>query len=83
MDAKKIKREIVFTQKLRDMDFTFHSTWGLFSPRAVDEGSRLLIEELEVGAELFGVEAHRSADGHQRDGRARRGGKRAIQHVVL
>ncbi len=48
MDVRKLKREIVFKTQLRDMDFTFHSTWGLFSPRAVDEGSRLLIEQLEV-----------------------------------
>ncbi len=48
MDVRKLKREIVFRTQLRSMDFTFHSTWGLFSPRAVDEGSRLLIEQLEV-----------------------------------
>ncbi len=51
MDVKKLKRDIVFREQLRGMDFVFHSTWGLFSPRRVDEGSRLLIEELEVGAE--------------------------------
>ena len=26
----------------------FHTTWGLFSPRAVDEGSRLLLDYLEL-----------------------------------
>ncbi|MBD3181157.1 methyltransferase [Candidatus Poribacteria bacterium] len=30
------------------MEFTFHSTWGIFSPRDVDAGSRLLIEYMEV-----------------------------------
>ena len=30
------------------MDFVFHSTWGLFSPRDVDAGSRLLIEYMQV-----------------------------------
>ena len=48
MDVKKLKREIVFAEQLRGMEFRFHSTWGLFSPRAVDEGSRLLIEQLEI-----------------------------------
>ena len=48
MDVRKLKRDIVFRPQLRDMDFTFHSTWGLFSPRAVDEGTRLLIDQLEV-----------------------------------
>ena len=51
MDVRKLKRDIVFRQRLRGMDFRFHSTWGLFSPRAVDEGSRLLIEQLEIGPE--------------------------------
>ena len=48
MEIRDLKRDIVFTQQLRGMDFKFHSTWGLFSPRAVDEGSRLLIEHLQV-----------------------------------
>ena len=30
------------------MDFVFHSTWGLFSPRDVDAGSRLLIRYMQV-----------------------------------
>ncbi|MGI8689928.1 MAG: class I SAM-dependent methyltransferase [Thermomicrobiales bacterium] len=28
---------------------TFHSTWGLFSPESVDQGSELLINHLEIG----------------------------------
>ena len=34
----------------------FHSTWGLFNPRHVDEGSRLLIDQLTVQSD------HRSLD---------------------
>ena len=30
------------------MNFTFHSTWGLFSPRDIDAGSRLLIEFINI-----------------------------------
>jgi 16S rRNA (guanine1207-N2)-methyltransferase len=41
-------QELAFNATLRGREFTFHTTWGLFSPRAVDEGSRLLINELEV-----------------------------------
>jgi 16S rRNA (guanine1207-N2)-methyltransferase len=26
----------------------FHTTWGLFSPRAIDDGSRLLLDHLEL-----------------------------------
>jgi 16S rRNA G1207 methylase RsmC len=43
-----LKQDIVFSAALRDTKLTFHSTWGLFSPTAVDEGSRLLIEEMEI-----------------------------------
>ena len=28
----------------------FHTTWGLFSPRAIDDGSRLLLDHLELAA---------------------------------
>lgn len=38
----------MFQQYLRDMDFVFHSTWGLFSPREIDAGSRLLIKYMQV-----------------------------------
>jgi 16S rRNA (guanine1207-N2)-methyltransferase len=30
------------------MDLVFHTTWGLFSPREIDAGSRLLIEYMQV-----------------------------------
>jgi len=43
-----LRQDIVLRERLRGQDLLFHSTWGLFSPRAVDEGSRLLLEHLEV-----------------------------------
>lgn len=42
------KRDIVFQKNLRGFNFTFHSTWGLFSPKEVDEGTELLINNVEV-----------------------------------
>jgi len=48
LNVKEIKKDIVFQQYLRSMEFTFHSTWGLFSPRDIDAGSRLLIEYMKV-----------------------------------
>ncbi len=44
-----LKQDIVFETHLRSFRFTFCSTWGLFSPKGIDEGTRLLIEHLEVG----------------------------------
>ncbi len=40
--------EITFQTKLRGFDLTFTTTWGLFSPKAVDAGTQLLIELLEI-----------------------------------
>ena len=50
MDPDAIKRDIVFDAKLRGFDFSFCSTWGLFSPKSIDSGTRLLIDYLDVNA---------------------------------
>lgn len=47
---EKLRQDIVFTAQLRGRPFLFHSTWGLFNPKSVDPGSRLLIEQFEVPA---------------------------------
>jgi len=44
----KLRQDIVFTDALLGHQLTFHSTWGLFSPKAIDEGSKLLLRHLEV-----------------------------------
>lgn len=48
MDLDALKRDIVFDVKLRGFDFSFSSTWGLFSPRSIDPGTRLLIDYLDI-----------------------------------
>jgi 16S rRNA G1207 methylase RsmC len=50
MDIKALKRDNVLEVRLRGSNFVFHTTWGLFSPREIDEGARLLIEHMEVNA---------------------------------
>ena len=47
-DINKLREDIVFEAALRENSFIFHSTWGLFSPTEIDEGSRLLLDHLEV-----------------------------------
>ncbi len=47
-DIDQLKRDIVFDVTLRGHPFTFHSTWGLFSPRRIDDGTYKLIEKVEV-----------------------------------
>ncbi len=43
-----MQSDITFQTVLRGHPLTFHSTWGLFSPKEIDEGTRLLLEEIEV-----------------------------------
>jgi len=38
----------VFEATLRGHRLHFHSTWGLFSPKCVDDGSYLLIEHMDI-----------------------------------
>jgi len=47
-DPDRLRQDIVFEEHLRGRSFTFHTTWGLFNPRRVDAGSRLLVERVEV-----------------------------------
>jgi len=55
MRRENLREDIVFNAELQGSSFKFSSTWGLFSPEGIDEGTRLLIEELEipVGAEAL------------------------------
>ena len=48
-DLDRLRRDIVFAEHLRGRSFTFHTTWGLFNPKRVDAGSRLLVDRVEVG----------------------------------
>ena len=47
-NEEELKRTIVFGARLRGCEFEFHSTWGLFSPRRIDDGSRMLVEKIEL-----------------------------------
>lgn len=49
-ELNKLRQDIVFNTTLRGLPFVFHSTWGIFSPREVDEGSRMLLDYLQVEA---------------------------------
>ncbi len=43
-----LREDIAFTETLREQPLTFHSTWGLFSPRQIDAGTRLLLDYIQV-----------------------------------
>ncbi|MBN2712519.1 MAG: methyltransferase [Planctomycetes bacterium] len=44
-----IRNDIHYFASVKDMRLEFITTWGLFSPRSMDEGTRLLIKNLPVG----------------------------------
>ena len=45
---RELKKDIVFDAHIGGESFTFRSAWGLFSPREIDEGSRLLLDFVET-----------------------------------
>ena len=55
-DPERLKQDIVFAETLRGHPFTFHSTWGLFNPRRVDEGSRLLVSQVEIAPDALSLD---------------------------
>ena len=44
----RLRADIDFSADLGGRTLHLYSTWGLFSPREIDEGTRLLLEHLEV-----------------------------------
>ena len=44
----KLREDIVFNETLCGQPLTFHTTWGLFSPREVDEGSKLQLQSFHL-----------------------------------
>lgn len=48
MTIPELKSDIIFHATLRDQSLVFHTTWGLFSPKQIDEGTRLLLDHIQV-----------------------------------
>ena len=75
-DVQRLRQDIVFREQLLGHEFEFHTTWGLFSPKGIDEGSRLLLKHLNPGPEdrvldlgcgygALGIPiAHKACNGH-------------------
>ena len=47
---QELRQDIIFSANLRGHNFTFHTTWGLFSPQHVDKGSGLLLDYIAIPA---------------------------------
>jgi 16S rRNA (guanine1207-N2)-methyltransferase len=50
-ELAQLRADVLFEQELCGRRFRFRTTWGLFSPRAIDEGTRLLVERLTIAAD--------------------------------
>ncbi|MCD6365174.1 MAG: methyltransferase [Planctomycetes bacterium] len=48
MNLKQLKKDIIFSVNMRGHELTFRSTWGLFSPRRIDDGSYLLVKHADI-----------------------------------
>jgi 16S rRNA (guanine1207-N2)-methyltransferase len=48
MTIPELKQDIVLRPNLKGQNLVFHTTWGLFSPKAIDEGTHLLLDYMEV-----------------------------------
>ncbi len=46
---RELKQDIRFTDVLAGERLEFVTTWGLFSPRRIDDGTRLLLDHAEIG----------------------------------
>ena len=42
------RKDIKFTEALADQTLHYCTTWGIFSPRAIDDGTRLLMKYIKV-----------------------------------
>ena len=47
-EINQLRQDIVFRESLNNFPFVFHTTWGLFSPRSIDEGTLLLLKYLDI-----------------------------------
>ncbi len=42
------RKDLLIETSFRNYSLKFNTTWGLFSPKAIDEGSKLLLSNIEV-----------------------------------
>jgi 16S rRNA G1207 methylase RsmC len=47
-DIPKLKKNLVIQANLLDHDLTLNTRWGVFSPRAIDDGTVLLMKHLKI-----------------------------------
>ena len=48
VDIEALRKGIRFSENLRNRPVTFETTWGLFSPRGLDDGTKLLLDHFQA-----------------------------------
>ncbi|HID44884.1 MAG TPA: class I SAM-dependent methyltransferase [Chromatiaceae bacterium] len=48
LNLDELRKDLVIRDELLGHPMAFHTTWGLFSPKAIDAGTHLLLKHLEV-----------------------------------
>lgn len=46
--SQKIRKDLRIYSEWNSQKLSFHTTWGLFSPKAIDDGSRMLLDFLDI-----------------------------------
>ena len=47
-ELNNLRQDIIVQSSMRNTPLTLHSTWGIFSPREIDEGTELLLKYIEI-----------------------------------
>lgn len=50
-NIEQLKQDLTIQATLKGHPLTFHTTWGIFSPREIDSGTDLLLRYLDVNAD--------------------------------
>ncbi|WP_457665037.1 class I SAM-dependent methyltransferase [Thiolapillus sp.] len=48
LNLDELRKDLIIQDELLGHPMTFHTTWGLFSPKAIDAGTHLLLKHLQV-----------------------------------
>lgn len=50
-DVEQFRKDMLIKAELCSIPMQFKTTWGLFSPRSIDEGSKLMLDHLQVNTD--------------------------------
>jgi 16S rRNA (guanine1207-N2)-methyltransferase len=51
IDIQQLRNDLTIQAVSRNHPISFKTTWGLFSPKAIDEGSKLLLDHIDINSD--------------------------------